>query len=169
MESLAKLGIDGWGLLVYLVNFGILWVAMGYFVFPKIIRLIDQRKAKIEDNLQTAERIQSELDETLKQAQKEKEELATAVSKEREQFQKDIAKERAELLKSADLERTQLLDEARKIIREEKKLLLSQTEGEMIQLIQRVLIKILGEQVDPADVEASVKQVWTEQKEEILK
>lgn len=169
MESFAKLGIDGWGLLVYLVNFGILWIIMGYFVFPKIIRLIDQRKAKIEDNLQTAERIQSELDETLRQAQQEKEELSTAVAKERDQFQKDIAKERADLLKSVDLERTQLLDEARKIIREEKKLLLSQTEADMLKLIQRVLIKILGEQVDPTDVEASVKQVWTEQKEEILK
>ena len=169
MESLSKLGIDGWGILVYLVNFGILWVAMAYLVFPKVIRLLDQRKAKIEDNLQTAERIQSELDETLKSAQKEKEELVTAVSKERELFKKEIAKERAELIKSADLERTQLLDEARKIIREEKKLLLSQTERDMIQLIQRVLIKILGEQVDPADVEASVKQVWHDQKEEILK
>ena len=169
MDQVAKLGIDGWGLIVYLVNFGILWVALAYFVFPKIIRMIDLRRKQIENNLKTAERIQAELDETLDKSAKEQAALKTEIEAERAELEKEISTRRAELLAAADADRAKLLEEARAAIKEEKKLLVNQAESDMVALIQRVLIKILGERIDPEDVAASVKQTWEEQKQEALR
>ena len=169
MDQLAKLGIDGWGLVVYLVNFGIIWVALAYFVFPKIIQAIDARRKQIESNLKTAERIQAELDKTLDKAAKEQAALKADLETERAELEKELSTRRSELLATADADRAKLLDEARAAIKAEKKLLVDQAEADMVSLIQRVLIKILGERVDPPDVAASVKQTWEEQKQEVLK
>jgi len=169
MDQLAKLGIDGWGLVVYLVNFGILWVVLAYFVFPKIIKAIDTRRQQIENNLKTAERIQAQLDKTLDKSAKEQAALKAEIETERAELEKEISTRRSELLATADADRAKLLDEAREAIKSEKKLLVSQAEADMVSLIQRVLIKILGERVDPDDVAVSVKQAWEEQKQEVIK
>ena len=167
MESLAKLGIDGWGLLVYIVNFGLLWAALAYLVFPKLIHSIDARRKQIEDNLTTAERLQVELEKTVEKSQQEKINLEKSLATERETFDKEMNVKRIALNTDAEARRTALIEEARKLIQEEKKALIADTEGEMITLMQRVLIKVLGEKVDPADVSASVEQVWKEVKEEV--
>jgi F-type H+-transporting ATPase subunit b len=169
VDQLAKLGIDLWSLAIYLVNFGILWVVLAYFVFPKLIKAIDIRRHHIETNLKTAERIQLELDETLTKATAEQAKVKAELETERAELEKEMATAKTELLASADADRAKLLEEARALIKEEKKLLISQTEGEMVGLIQRVLIKILGERVDPEDVTASVKQAWEEEKQEVIK
>jgi len=169
MEQVAKLGIDGWGMLVYLVNFGILWAVLAYLVFPKIIKAIDARRNQIENNLKTAERIQGELDATLDKAAKEQAKLKADLETERAELEKEISERRSELLATADADRAKLLDEARAVIKEEKKSLVDQAESDMVALIQRVLIKILGERIDPDDITASVKQTWEEQKQEVLK
>jgi len=169
MDQLAKLGIDGWGLIVYLVNFGILWVVLAYLVFPKIIKAIDTRRKQIENNLKTAERIQAQLDKTLDKAAKEQAALKAELETERADLEKEISTRRSELLATADADRAKLLDEAREAIKSEKKSLIKEAEADMVSLIQRVLIKILGERIDPEDVAASVKQTWEEQKQEVLK
>lgn len=169
MEALAKLGIDPWGLLIYLVNFGILWAALAYLVFPKLIRAVDQRRKLIADNLETAERLQAELETTVAQAEKQKEAVQKALLEERTQMEAYFTRQRAELLRKSEEERTKLLDEAHALIREEKKRLISQTEAQMLAMMQRVLIRILGERVDPDDVAASVSQVWNETKREVIK
>jgi F0F1-type ATP synthase membrane subunit b/b' len=169
MDQLAKLGIDGWGMLVYLVNFGILWLVMAYLVFPKVIKMMDARRKQIQDNLTTAERIQKELDKTLTKATADQAKLKLELEAERAELDKEMTMRRSELLANADADRAQLLEEARAIIKSEKKLLVDQAEGDMINLIQRVLVKILGEKISPEDVERSVKQAWEEQKQEVLK
>lgn len=167
MENLQKLGIDPAGILVYLVNFGLLWAVMAYLVFPKIIRLIDQRRHQIESNLSTAERIQAELDQSLEAARQEKADLSARVQAELAELQRSMAAERSQMLQDMETERTQLLDEARAMIKAEKKQVLAATESESLALIQRVLIRVLGEKVDPEDVAASVKQLWEETKQEV--
>lgn len=167
MESLAKLGIDGWGLIVYIVNFGLLWAALAYLVFPRLIKTIDARRKQIEDNLSTAEKLQLELEKTVEKSKAEKIALETLQAQERETFERDIATKRTQLMQEAEAKRTALIDEARGLIREEKARLISETEGEMIILMQKVLIKTLGEKVSPDDVKASVEQVWKETKEEV--
>ncbi|MEZ4210133.1 MAG: ATP synthase F0 subunit B [Patescibacteria group bacterium] len=167
MESLAKLGIDLWGLVIYIINFGILWAVLAYFVFPKLIKAIDERRSQIENNLQTAEKLQSELEGVLTRSQQEKVELEAKLDSDRELLEADMAKAKAELLQEAELRKDALIQEARKLIREEKNRLIADTEGEMIAMMQRVLVKILSDKVDPADVKASVEQAWSEAREEV--
>ena len=167
MESLAKLGIDLWGLVIYIINFGLLWAALAYFVFPKLIKAIDERRSQIENNLQTAEKLQSELESVLTRSQQEKVELEAKLDSDREVLEADMAKAKSELLQEAELRKDALIQEARKLIREEKSRLIADTEGEMIAMMQRVLVKILSDKVDPADVKASVEQAWSEAREEV--
>ena len=167
MESLAKLGIDLWGLVIYIINFGLLWAALAYFVFPKLIKAIDERRSQIENNLQTAEKLQSELEGVLTRSQQEKLSLEAKLDSDREALEADMAQAKADLLKEAELRKDALIQEARKLIREEKDRLIADTEGEMIAMMQRVLVKILSDKVDPADVKASVEQAWSEAKQEV--
>jgi len=48
-------GIDGKLIIIQLINFGILMVALGYFLYKPMLRILDERAAKIAQGLQDAE------------------------------------------------------------------------------------------------------------------
>lgn len=48
-------GIDGRLIIIQLINFGILMVALGYFLYKPILRVLKEREEKIAQGLQDAE------------------------------------------------------------------------------------------------------------------
>ena len=49
MDALQKLGIDGWSLVLYLVNYGILFFVLGKYVYKPLAKAMDARSEKIRN------------------------------------------------------------------------------------------------------------------------
>src|SRR3712207_2153951 len=59
-----KLGLNLPGLIVQFVNFGILLFILWRFVLPPVQRMLDERRRRIEESLQAAERMRVQAQET---------------------------------------------------------------------------------------------------------
>lgn len=70
-----KLGIEPTQLLMQVVNFTIIAVVLTKFLYKPILKILDERKKKIEDGLRYTEQVKAELEKTEK---KRKEILAEA-------------------------------------------------------------------------------------------
>ena len=59
-----KLGLNLPGLIVQFVNFGILLFILWRFVLPPVQRMLDERRRRIEESLEAAERMRTQATET---------------------------------------------------------------------------------------------------------
>lgn len=54
-QIISAFGIDAKLIIIQLINFGILMVALGYFLYKPILRILDERAEKIAQGLKDAE------------------------------------------------------------------------------------------------------------------
>lgn len=60
MQALETLGINVPGLFWHTVNFLILLFVLQRFLFPPVLRMLDERQARIRDSMERAEALQAE-------------------------------------------------------------------------------------------------------------
>lgn len=168
MESLSKLGLDLGGMVIYFVNYGVILGILSYFVYPKIIKAIDERRAKINDSLDEAIKLREDMTSQISKHTKEKEDLQqkllNELEQDREKFKKEYQDKRAELIKKMDEERNKMLDEAKEQITKDKEIMLKDAEKEIVSMIERVILKILSHQIPEDVVKKSVQEAWSSQK-----
>lgn len=99
MESL---GIDLRLLIVQIINFALLVFVLTKLVYKPILKLLDDRRKKIEEGAENSKKIE----ERLVQLQEEEKKIL-------EEAQKKAFEEREELIKLAQTEKDQIIEEAR--------------------------------------------------------
>ncbi len=164
MENLAKLGIDFGSMLIYLINYGLLLAVLGYFVYPKIIEIIDKRRAEIENNLNESARLREEMNEQADDSKKEKESLLQELKEDKDKMKKELQEKRTELIAKMEEDRGKLLEEARKQIENEKDNIIQKAEQQIVGMIEKVVLKVLSNQVPEDVVKKSVGDAWKVQK-----
>ncbi len=164
MENLAKIGIDWWGMLLYAVNYGLLLFVLARFVYPKITKVIADRKTKIRTNLEDAEKLRKELHDHMQENKKEKEELMSELRAEKALVQKELQDKRLELIQDMEVERNKILEEARTRIESEKKDLILDAEKKIVSMVERVIFSILSNSIPENIVKESVTKSWNSQK-----
>jgi F-type H+-transporting ATPase subunit b len=60
MQAFETLGINLPGLLWHLVNFLVLLFILGKFLFPPIVKMLDERQARIRESMERAEQLKEE-------------------------------------------------------------------------------------------------------------
>lgn len=84
-----------------LVSFFSLWLVMSWFIVPKIEDILKQRRQKIDDFVQKAEKINkqalSSLDKYQKALNKAKQNAELAVAENKQELDKTIAQKKAEI------------------------------------------------------------------------
>jgi F-type H+-transporting ATPase subunit b len=161
MEALQKLGIDGWGLLLYLVNFGVLLVVLERFVFRALLKYIDERRDRIATNVNAAEEMRATLE-----VEREKE---IALRKEREseiddrlRAVKQVARDEAKkLLTDAETQRELMLNQARSAADQTVDGAMDEAQAQMLERIQAVVMHVLKEEIPEETVKDSVKKSWS--------
>lgn len=68
------LGLNLPGLIVQFVNFGILLFILWRFVLPPVQRMLDERRQRIQESLEAAERMKAQTAETARQLEDQREE-----------------------------------------------------------------------------------------------
>lgn len=155
-ELFSQLGID-WRLLIsQAVNFLILLVLLTFLVYKPILKILKERKTKIEDGVKKSEEAETRLREAnllKKEKLKEAEQDAMRMLRETEKKAKDMesvllsqAKEKEEaLLKNAELIIGARNEEARELVRKEAVALVKEAIAKTVELspetIDEMLIK----------------------------
>jgi len=157
MEVLARLGIDWHLLLTQVVNFGLLFAGLTYFLYKPILRVLDKRKKTIAESLANAGEIEKKLtatqndyDQIIREAH-EKAELIKSDAK------KDAERIRSDLIKKAEEEATDLVQNARKNLESERNSLYADIKQKVCDLSRVVVVKVLGKEMTAQIREKSIE------------
>lgn len=163
MENLAKIGIDLWGVVVYMGTYGILLLVLGKVLLPKIKEVIENRKKTIQSNIEAAEHLKAQLTEQLKKNDEEKKALMKTIQEEKVALAKEIEEKKVLMISEMESTREKMLAEARSQIESEKNALMRDVEEDVVKMIQRVVLHILSNQVSEDVIKNSVVSAWKSQ------
>lgn len=161
-ELFSSLGIDWKIIIAQMANFAILVFVLAKFVYKPVIKMLDERKQRISDDLNKSQT----LSEKMKEADMEKERILAEARKESEKIIKQTEKNASEiknrLLEESRTESELLKTEAKRQIEAEREKTSEALKSEIKVLVSESLKKILGEKQDPARdgklVEEAVKR-----------
>lgn len=167
MENLAKIGIDFWSIILYVINYGLLLAVLSYFLYPKLRSIISERKSMIKHNLEDAETLRKKLEDYTKKSEKEREKLVHEVKEQRETAKKELKEAHQQLTLEMEEKRGRMLEEARAIIIEQKKLIITEAEKDIATMIKTVMLDILSNDVPEEVIAKSVEKSWSANKKNI--
>ena len=156
MEFLNEFGIQPTLLIAQIVNFLIILFLLKKFFYKPIIKLLDDRKKKIEESLKNADFIEERLKQTeeksiqiIEEARRNSQNLITESKKEADRI---LAQAAIEARKSTE----QTILDAQTQLNVQKEQMKKELEGETLTLVVEVVRKVLGRTVSPKE-----KQVLT--------
>ncbi len=155
--GIAALGIDWKILVAQLVNFLIIYFLLSKFAFKPLMKVLEERRQKIAESLETAQKIEDEkkdLDEkvtqTMAQARKESQEL---VAKTQSALKEERNKQRTE----TEVVTSKMLAETKAQIAAMKKETKAELAREIGLLVVRATEKIIDQDI-PAETKARANQ-----------
>lgn len=160
MEGLSNLGIDAWGLVLYLVNFGLLALVLTKFLYKPVLKMLDERRDHIQSNLEEAERLRREFEEEMTKRSHEAEEMQKHMRLELEEQRRHAETRAKEMMLEAKRERETMIQEAERTLAEAKARLVKDVEDELLEKIERIVVTITEEKAEASDLEASVERAW---------
>ncbi len=144
MDSILQIFAVDWKiLLVNIFNFTVLVIALSYLLYGPVIKLLDERRKKIEQGLKKAEEAEQEMQRVKSE---EKEILAKAQSKAQEtvsQAQELAKKEKEEILQEAQSKALTTVAMAKRQAEEEKKAIMQEAKEELAKEAVLLAEKIL--------------------------
>ena len=160
MDAFAKLGIDAWGIVLYLGNFGVLLWLMHRFVYKPLVKIVDERRGQIKENIEQAEKMRDELTASKEAAVAEAKEKEAQMQSRFAEAKKLVKEEAAALLADAEERREALLTQAHEQAASVKEGILADAEGETKKRIEQVVLHVLKEGVPQDVVQQSVNDSW---------
>ncbi len=162
MESLARLGISGWDLLLYAVNFGlVVWLVARYMTKP-MLKMLDERRDTIKKNLDEAEELRTQMAKQQEAMEKQKAEMQAQLAEELSKSRKEIEEKRKAAEAEIDAKKAKMLEEVQAVIAEEKANILRSAEDQALKLMQKVVLHIVSNQIPEEVVQSSVKTAWSQ-------
>jgi len=161
MEALAKLGIDGWGIFLYLVNFGVLFVLLNKFVFKPLVEFLENRQDQIRTDVDRSRKMREDLEkerEDEKNQRVKRENKLDEKLKDAKSFAKDEVKS---IIAKAESQRDTMLKNASNQAEAKIEKVLEASEQETVRRINDVVLHVLGTSVPKEVVEQSVKESWS--------
>jgi len=149
-QALQDLGISGWNLIVQLIAFIVfVWLFWRYALGP-IVRILDQRRERIEESVAAAQRMQQELqataarnEETLAEARRQAQAI---VGEARAAGEATLARAREEAAAQGE----EYLARAQATLRQETEQARLQLRQEVADLAVNAAAKIVRKELDPA-------------------
>ena len=160
MDALANLGIDGWGLVLYAVNFGVLMALMHHFVYKPLVRMMDERRNVIKKNVQEAQDLRADLAQKAEAEQAERKQREQALDERILEAKSMARKEAKTVIDEANQQREAILSQAAKAADETKQAAIAQTEKEILDRVRRVVSHVLESDIPEDVVNASVERSW---------
>ena len=160
------LGINLGYLISQIVNFGLLAVLLYFVAYKPILRMLDQRSARIKQGLEDAEQasrraaeMEQEFEQRLAEARKEGQEIVAQATQMSE-------KARQEILATAREEARAQVEKAKEEIARERELAMAELRQQVADLSLSISEKVIGESLDQQRQRALIAE-FLEQTEEL--
>ncbi len=160
MEALSKLGIDWQSMLVYIVNIGILFGVIAYLVTGPLIKVLDQRRKEIKDNIEKAESIKNEFMHEKLKSEKERQAFKAQMERQLSDLKVELELRRQEQEKSLEIKRSKMLSEVKELVEEEKAGILKKAELQTLALIEKVVLYTVSHGIPEDMIKKSVHHAW---------
>jgi F-type H+-transporting ATPase subunit b len=163
---LEALGINLGYLISQIINFALLAVLLYFVAYKPILRMVDQRSARIKQGLEDAEQasrraaeMEHELEQRLAEARKEGQEIIAQATQMSE-------KARQEILATAREEARAQVEKAKEEISRERELAMAELRQQVADLSLSISEKVIGESLDQQRQRALIAE-FLEQTEEL--
>lgn len=151
MELLSKLGIDWKLLIAQIINFGILILVLGKFVYRPLLNMLNERQHKIEKGLEEAKKGEALLKqiEVIEKERKEatSREVAVMINKAMEEAERV----KQDIMKEAQAQAEDLLRRAKLQTEEMKANIVKEVKLEVSKLILFAMAKVLEREFSAED------------------
>ncbi len=147
-EGIAALGINLPGLISNLVNFAILLFLLRLLLWKPILRMLDERKQKIEEGLQRSEEAASQAEASEEEARRVIDEARAEAREATARAQEAVARLREELEEQARREADQIVTRAREEIGLEREQAVQQLRSEFADLTIQAAERVVGQAID---------------------
>lgn len=138
-------------LLYTIINIIVLFILLRLFLFKPVKKVLKEREEMINNNLKEIEDKRQAVKVQEDQAQQKQKRLAQEADAILEDAQQRAELQEAEILKEAKEQASEIIETANKQAEENKKKLLEQTQGEIVDLALQAAVKIIGEQSKTTD------------------
>lgn len=160
MQGFNSLGIDLTSLIIYLVNFGILYLIISKLLSKPILDLILKRTETIKNNLSEAERLKQEIQKEKEEFESQKKKMREEMNLEMRKFKEALELKNLHIEKEMNEKREKLMDEARIEIKNKKNEIYSEMQDDILLLVSKVVKNFIKEEVSENTIKNSVKEVW---------
>ena len=151
MDLLNNLGVDGPKLIAQLINFGIVMFVLWRFAYKPVMEMLENRRQKIAEGMDNAEKIKAELAET--QAGRDK--VLTEANQKAEKLIAD-AKEAAKQVGEIEGQRAvkqaeEIIRKAREATEADRERMMAELKAEIGRLVVDTTTKVSGKVLTPED------------------
>lgn len=160
MDGLGKLGIDVWGILYYLINYGLILAVLGIYVYPKIDFVLKKRQKDISDSLDNASNLKSELSKEVEKYHKEHARLLEEIRLQKKDWLAEIESMKSQILSEMEEKRSRALEETDRIIAEKKSALLNEARQDIYSIIVRSFHN-LSKKIPEPIIQESIDDAWS--------
>lgn len=133
-----------------LIAFLIIWFVLGKFAWPSILKMMESRQEKIQNDLNTAENahVKAEKDQkiaaaSIDEARRKADEIVAAAKREGEE-------ERARIIEQAKKEASDIITKGHSAVDSERRRCLTELSGSVVDLSVEIAGKIIGNELDEA-------------------
>lgn len=159
MDALAQLGIDAQGLLLYLVNFGILLLVMYRFVYKPLVKVMSDRREQIKHDVESAATMREELDVLKQNEEKERRARELELDERIQEAKKVVREDAKKLLADAETQRDNVIAQANETAQATIDGAMAGAESEIIKRVRNVVTHVLKD-VPQDIVEKSVQDSY---------
>lgn len=161
MEALQGLGINPAFLLSQIVNFLILFAGLYFLLWKPILKMLDQRKERIQQGLEDAERAKEEKERAEAEFNKRLEEAAQERERIIARAREEAQGERKAIVAEAEQEAERVLVGAREEARSEGERILEELRGQVALLALAAANRLIGEALDEERQRRLVDEFFT--------
>lgn len=158
MEILGEFGVQPVLLLAQIINFSILLFVLHRFLYKPIMKVLNERRDKVETSMKQAEEIQKKLDETesrqkdiIGQAESESSKIIGEAKEAGKKLQE-------ETLLETDRRVNESFEKNKETLKLEREKMITEVKTDMADLVAETTKKILGKYVASKDNEELVKK-----------
>ncbi|MCK9494953.1 MAG: F0F1 ATP synthase subunit B [Dehalococcoidia bacterium] len=146
--GIAALGVNLPGLIAQLVNFTILLIVLRLFLFKPIMKVVDERKRRIEEGLQASERAADAAEASQEESRRALEEARAEGRELIQRTQETAARLREELETQARRDAEQIVQRTRAEMELESQRAIQALRAEFADLTVRAAERVVGQSID---------------------
>ena len=154
--------IDARLLLAQIVNFGVVVGVLYFFVFKPLARVMGDREKKIKDGLRFAEQAEEDLRSARQKGESVMLEARKQADAEIEQVRRLAEEKKKDILRGAAAEAEAFLSVSKKMGEDERKRIVAQSRGDILDLAFAAAAMALGKKMKDADDEKFTEQMIKE-------